>query len=346
MEKVKQFFKDQLHWFIVGGVALLCALFLTLGTPDDDGYITVGGKVTIDESTTQFINDARKAIITYAETAVPAVIVNSEGEEETIDVPTVESIDGGLLEDSETGFSPNEESYADLGWAETYDTSSPQAFKNDTLDKCIYAGNIYGAQCVSLARVFWWSYANRDVSTCGTGMAKGMMNCAEQNAGDDFYIYWADSKNQIQAGDWIIFDGGQYGHVGMALGPVTNGYVALLGENQAGKACEKGGAATNIINANTSQIIGFYRPKTYVEPEPEPIPSPTPITPKSGDTLEYSYKPGDYFSKVLVKLGIDEGNLWGDQGTVKFYTGQLIEQNMLDAKGNVLLYTPFKLTVR
>lgn len=309
MAKVKKFIIKNFHWFVVGGVAALIALFLIFGTPNDEGYITVGGKVTIDESTTQFIDNARKAIITYAETAVPAVIVNSEGEEETIDVPTVESIDGGLLEDPETGFSTNEESYADLGWAEIYDTSSPQAFKNDTLDKCIYAGNIYGAQCVSLARVFWWSYANRDVSTCGTGMAKGMMNCAEQNAGDDFYIYWADSKNQIQAGDWIIFDGGQYGHVGMALGPATNGYVALLGENQAGKACEKGGAATNIINANTSQIIGFYRPKTYVEPEPTP-PSPEPLPEPISSCQRWTLVWGDTLGKIMKTC---EGKIeWGE----------------------------------
>ena len=102
-----------------------------------------------------------------------------------------------------------------------------------------------------------------------------MMNCADENAGDDFSVYWTEDKLQIQAGDWLVFGGGQFGHVGMALGPVVNCYVALLGENQGGHSCgdNVGGAATNIININVKNLIGFYRPKAYikVEPEPEPV---------------------------------------------------------------------------
>lgn len=228
----------------------------------------------------KFFIDAenKRAIITYSSEGIPAVIDDmGEYEEE---IPTVEEIDGGRFEDEATGVSIHEGEYADLGWSEIYDVSTPQAFRNDTLGKCIRAGNIFGSQCVSLARVYWWSYADRDVSTCGTGMAKGMMNCAEQNAGDDFDVYWKEDYYKIQAGDWLVFSGGQYGHVGMALGPVSNGYVALLGENQGGKACDGGGAATNIINISIKNLIGFYRPKAYIIPEPEP--EPEPVTPDCG----------------------------------------------------------------
>lgn len=62
----------------------------------------------------------------------------------------------------------------------------------------------------------------------------------------------------------------------MALGPVKNGYVALLGENQGGRYCQGGGAATNIINISIKNLIGFYRPKAYVKPAPAPTPAPTP----------------------------------------------------------------------
>lgn len=229
------------------------------------------------------------ATIQYAPEPQPAMVEDDRGEiVEEESIPTVEEVDGGKFEDITTGLSVTEGEYADLGWAETYNVSTPEAFKNDTIGKCIYANNKFGAQCVSLSRVYWWSYANRDVSTCGTGMAKGMMKCAEQNAGDDFDIYWADSKDKIQAGDWLVFDGGQYGHIGMALGPLTNGYVALLGENQGGRACERGGAATNIININIKNLIGYYRPKAYIKPEPkpeptpEPNPEPTPVVPDTG----------------------------------------------------------------
>lgn len=246
--------------------------------PTDNGLV-------IDTSYTLELSDKQ----------IPAQIEDDKGEvTETTDIPTVEEVDGGKFEDQDTGVSVVNE-YEDLGWSETYNVSTPDAFKNDTLGKCISANNRFGSQCVSLARVFWWSYANRDVSTCGTGMAKGMMNCAEENAGDDFVIYWAGDKHQIQAGDWLVFDGGLYGHVGMAVGPVVNGYVALLGENQGGKSCEGGGAATNIININTKNLIGFYRPKAYIKPEPQP--EPLPIT----GCVDWHVLRGDTMSKIMME---------------------------------------------
>lgn len=271
------------------------------------------------------------ASIIYSQEEVPATITDDRGDAtETTEyngetIPTVEEVDGGLFEDMTTGVSATEGEYADLGWSEWYPTSTPEAFRDATLGHCIYANNRFGAQCVSLSRVYWWSYADRDVSTCGTGMAKGMMKCADQNAGNDFVVYWADSKGQIQAGDWLVFDGGQYGHVGMALGPVTNGYVALLGENQGGRACEKGGAATNIINISVKNLIGFYRPKSYIKPEPkpEPTPEPTPVE-------TYTVKKGDTLGSIARKLGWYTGkNLFGDNG----YAQKLAEANGIKNRG-------------
>lgn len=216
--------------------------------------------------------------VTYSEEQIPAIIEDDKGEVFEVDgIPTVEEVDGGLFEDKDTGLSTVEGDYEDLGWSETFNVSSPEAFKNDTLNKCIIANNKYGAQCVSLARVFWWSYADRDVTTCGTGMAKGMMECSEQNAGTEFVVFWSNDAYKIQAGDWLVFTGGRYGHVGMALGNVNKGYVALLGENQGGTACSEGGSATNIINISIKNLIGFYRPKAYIKP-----PKPTPVAPDTG----------------------------------------------------------------
>lgn len=250
--------------------------------------------ITIHNNTVTVTTDGTTATIKFFEEDIPAVIEGDQGElveVEEVDgepIKTVDEIDGGGFEDIDTGVSVTEGEYEDLGWSEWYPTETPEAFKDATLGKCIIANNRYGAQCVSLARVFWWSYADRDVSTCGTGAAKGMMNCAEQNAGDEFDIYWADAKDQIQAGDWLIFDGGQWGHVGMALGPVVNGYVALLGENQGGRSCGEGvgGSATNIINISIKNLIGFYRPKSYIIPEPEPEPEPVPDAPDTGIVKE------------------------------------------------------------
>lgn len=250
-----------------------------------------------------------EAKIEYSEEQIPAVVEDDLGEIIEVheaggeEIKTVEEVDGGPFKDDldpEAG---------DKGAVETFDVSSPEAFKNATLGRCIIAGNYYGAQCVSLARSYWFSYANRDVSTCGTGMAKGMMNCADQNAGDDFLIYWAEDKRLIQAGDWLVFDGGLYGHVGMALGPVVNGYVALLGENQGGASCgaNVGGSATNIININTKNLIGFYRPKAYIKPEPTPEPAPEePIS----SCEKWNVKQGDTLGNIMLEcLGKVE---WGE----------------------------------
>lgn len=255
--------------------------------------------------------DKYNATIEYSEEQQPAIVEDDMGElKEEEAIPTVEEVDGGLFADEKTGVSSITGEYEDLGaYVETFDTSTPIAFRNATLGKCVIANNRYGAQCVSLARSFWFSYADRDVSTCGTGMAKGMMNCAEQNAGDDFDIYWSDAKWSIQAGDWLIFDGGQYGHVGMALGPVTNGYVALLGENQGGRACQGGGAATNIINISVKNLIGYYRPKAYIKPEPTPEPEPEPEPTPVNKCEEWHVKKGDTMGAIMKAC---EGKIeWG-----------------------------------
>lgn len=157
---------------------------------------------------------------------------------------------------------------------ESVNTTSPEAFRDSVLDRCIIANNYYGAQCVSLARAFWFDYAGFDVSTCGTGLAKGMMNCAEQNAGDKFKIIW--SVDEIQDGTWIVLDGSQTGHICMAMGAAKDGYVACLGENQGGKSCGfgVGGSAANIINISLKNFIGGYTPLDYIVP--------VPVTPDTG----------------------------------------------------------------
>ena len=230
-----------------------------------DGEITIQTKSTIELSTEQ----------------IPAIL----DDRTELDVPTVEEIDGGKLSDEFEG----------LGAVEIFDTSTPEAFKEATMGKCVRADNKYGSQCVSLARSFWWSYANRDVSTCGTGMAKGMMKCAGENAGEDFLILWKENVQTIQAGDWLVFDGGEFGHVGMALGSPNNGYVALLGENQGGHSCAGGGSSTNIINISLKNLIGGYRPKAYIKPEPKPEPIPI------SKCIEWGVKRGDTMSKIMLE---------------------------------------------
>ena len=331
MKKINNFIMNNLHWIIVVLVGILCAGFMIAGNKNDEGYITIGGEVVIEESTEQFIEEARQATIEYAEESVPTIIVNEEGEEETIDAPTIDFIDS--VEVPEEGTKSSDDVQGAY-----HDTSSYMNYYNSVgVGTCI--NNSFGAQCFALADDFWENYAGRALSSCGTGAAKGTLNCYSYNAGDDFIMIW--DVTQVQPGDWVVTTGGTWGHIFMAMGYYNNGYIAGFGQNQGGGYCPAGGAATNIANINVSTFGGAFRPKSYVEE-----PNPDPVEPSDSTTVTYSYSPGDYFSGVLVKLGLDEGNLWGSNGAVAFYTNQLIEQNMLDAHGNVILYTPFTLTRR
>lgn len=199
--------------------------------------------------------------IQLAEEQVTGVLETLEGNVEEVELPTVEEIDGNKLLDEES---------LDFGQGEYHDVSSPEAYRDAVLGKCIDLDGKYGSQCVDGFADFNYNYTSRWLTTCGTGAARGLWDCAEENAGDDYILI--TNPLDLQDGDWIVFDGGQYGHVGMALGGYNGGYVALLGENQGGQACPGGGAAFNIINMNLRTFLGAFRPKIYVQAEPQPIP--------------------------------------------------------------------------
>lgn len=296
MEKVKKFVFEYLHWLIIGGTALLCGIFLAMGHPTDEGYLSVtGGNVTITESTQTFIENAQEAIIEYAETAVPAVIINDKGEEETIEVPTVESIDGGKIEHDENC---NEEECGRGAYIYA-PTDTYQHFKDYTIGKCWNVDGAYGAQCWDLSSLHSMNYTKdkRVFSTCGTGAAKGMWNCKEQNAGTEYDLVYSVYNTKV--GDIAVFGGGTWGHTGVIAGPVVNGYVALLGQNQGGSTCPGGGSSTNIINISIKDFLGAFHPKTYVDPEPEPTPEPTP-TPVS-DCKTWNVVKGDTMGAIMKK---------------------------------------------
>lgn len=263
-------------WISIGAAILSVIVALVLGalvggtwginvTKTDDGI-----DVEIESEYSIELSDEQK----------PAVIETGD-KTETIEAPTVELIDDGeALGEGED---------AQGAW---HDTSSPESYKNSTIGQCIQ--NAYGGQCFALANDFWQNYAGRSLSSCGTGAAKGTWNCKEQNAGNDFVLIY--NSKEIQAGDWVVYSNGTYGHIGMALGGEYNGYVALLGQNQGGQRCSKGGAATNIINKSNRDFVGAFRPKAYVKPAPKPAPAPTPVVDKC---KVWNVQKGDTMGKIM-----------------------------------------------
>lgn len=219
-----------------------------------------------------------------------ALIETEEGEViEAEDIVTVEEVEGNQL----TNECPEDEPECGLGRYIYAPVESPNAFKDYVLGKCWNTDNAYGAQCWDLADMFWQNYSGRNFSTCGTSAAKGSWNCKEYNAGDEFDLIF--DKTQLQAGDWVIFSSGKYGHVGMAMGDYNNGYVTLLGQNQGGSPCEGGGSSANIININLNSFVGAFRPKSYEKPEPEPEPIPY------SHCTERHVERGDTMSKIMLE---------------------------------------------
>lgn len=143
---------------------------------------------------------------------------------------------------------------------------------------------------------------------------------------------------------WQYIDKPVYGAIGSGGFNTTYGHTAMYlystGTNTA--MVNDANYIPLTVATHNMNISGWVWvvPGNYT-PEPTPTPTPTPT-----GVIKYSYVPGDYFSKVLVELGIDEGNLWGESGTVKYYTNQLIKQGVLDYRGNVKMNTPFTLEVR
>lgn len=255
------------------GIAAGCGVGLNISAGFSEGTLNISAGFSME----------------LADEQIPGLIETVEGEE-VLDqnIVTVEEVAGNQIavecpEGEECG--KGQYIYAP--------TNTPIAFKDYVYGGCWNTDGYYGAQCWDLADLFFQNYAGRNFSTCGTGAAKGSWNCKEQNAGDEFDLIY--DVTALQAGDWIIFSSGQYGHVGMAMGSYNNGYITLLGQNQGGSPCEGGGSSANIINISLKSFVGAFRPKSYIKPEPTPTPLPI------SNCVQWHVAQGDTMSKIMLE---------------------------------------------
>ena len=270
-------FKDKLDW--KGILSIIISVMVgILG-----GY---GFSLTISQNpeTKEIIVETNNIELSEDQTRA-TLIENENGDIEEIEAVTVEAV-----ENNQSIVECGEDEECGRGWY--VDTSSPQTFKSAVYSSCVDTDGYYGSQCWDLGNLFWQNYAGRTLSTCGTGAAKGTWNCKEQNAGDEFELI--TDPTSLQAGDWIIFTNGTYGHIGMAMGSYNDGYIALLGTNQGGASCSGGGSSANIINISLKNFGGAFRPKSYI-PEPEPEPT----IPISG-CVKWHVEQGDTMSKIML----------------------------------------------
>ena len=295
--------------------------------------VGVSLNISVDDTQTTI-----EATVEYSDEEMPALLEETgQGAVETEEIPTVEAVgSNGPVSDVNNTECPEGEECGRGASFPQLNISSPQAFANDTLGKCIDVDGYYGAQCWDLMAAFWLNYTGRTLYTCGTGAAKGTIQdgCWQKNAGNEFTMVW--DKTKIQAGDIAVYSTGTWGHIGMAMGNYNNGYFTLLGQNQGGTPCVGGGAAGNIINLSTRDFIGAFRPKIYVKPEPKPEPTPTPA-PENKITV--TVKQGDTLGQILLNAGFTGSKLFGDDGLAQ----KVAEQNKIENRG--LIYIGQTITI-
>lgn len=296
MKKASKFIKRNLHWFIVGGMALLCALFIIFGHWSEDGkYRTLDGSdVQINEGTMQFIEDANDALYRIMNEDKPtdeATIKEFEDATGQGGSVTLDQVKARRLPDGDTDGGKGWQCSKYTGYLATGRREYSQAHPD--------FGPVNGKDVAEwLVKNYGWKYIDKPV------------------------------EGAIGSGGFNTL----YGHTAM--------YLYSTGTNTA--MVNDANFVPLAVATHNMNITGWVwaAPGDYV-PDPEPTPKPTP-----SDKITYVYAPGDYFSKVLVELNLDENNLWGKDGTVIYYTNQLIEQNVLDTNGNVIIGKPFTLVKR
>lgn len=150
-------------------------------------------------------------------------------------------------------------------------------FRAQVIGKGFDIDGAYGNQCWDGAALLW-QQLGRTLQT-GNGCAYGCWTLKRnENAGTNFQLI--TNKADVKRGDVIVFQGGQYGHIGFADENYLGGtYIKLLGQNQ--------GAANgnfNVINMSMAGFLGAFRFKGWVASPTNPQPQPT--TPqKSNETI-------------------------------------------------------------
>jgi surface antigen len=169
------------------------------------------------------------------------------------------------------------------------DVSSYDAFRNNVINKGYDIDNYYGFQCWDGAALLWQQLW-RDLSTGGTGAAKGCWTHArDKNAGSDFDL--VTSQANLRRGDIVVFGGGQYGHIAFVDRINGDGTINVLGQNQNGGL---NGSPFNIIRMSLGNFLGAFRFKNWnVEQPVTPQPTPPQYKPVTEDVVNAVLR-GDY----------------------------------------------------
>lgn len=106
--KITDFFMNRIALFMVLGVAVLCAIFLIVGKPAENGSITIDGKdAKIEEYTEKFIENANDALYRIMNEDAPTDEETIKANEEATGQGAVTTIDQVIARRKPDGFNDN-----------------------------------------------------------------------------------------------------------------------------------------------------------------------------------------------------------------------------------------------
>lgn len=182
-----------------------------------------------------------------------------------------------------------------LGAAYRVDISSYDAFRAQVLGRGYDVDGYYGYQCWDGCALLW-QQLGKSLLTGGNNARGCWINCRAQNAGTDFELITDVTK--IKRGMVLVFNCGDYGHIGFADEDYHSGsYIRLLGQNQGGTPVGiNGGAGFNVINMSLGTFLGAFAYKPWLSgQQPD---KPTPVKPDvSGQNPDKSTEAGSAVKK-------------------------------------------------
>lgn len=106
--KIKNFIMDRIAFFTVLGVSLICIIFLIVGTPSENGSITLDGKdAQIEEYTEKFIENANDALYRIMNEDAPTDEETIKANEEATGQGAYTTIDQVIARRKPDGFNDN-----------------------------------------------------------------------------------------------------------------------------------------------------------------------------------------------------------------------------------------------
>lgn len=302
MKKVSKFVVKNLHWFIVGFVALLCAVFIIFGARSKNGSITLDGEdAKIEEYTEKFIEDANAALYRIMNEDAPT-------DEQTIKDNEEATGQGGsvTLETVKSRRLPDGNNDNGRGWQCSKYTAYLATGKKDYSSAHPDYGPVNGKDVAAyLVKNYGWQYTDKPVEGA---IGSGGFNTLYGHTAEYLYSTGANTA-MVSDANYV---------------PLT---VSTHNMN---------------ISGWVWVVPGDYTPDPEPTPAPSPTPTPDPVsgdvsyTVRKGDTLgaiirAYGYTGNKLFGDDGLAQAIAEKNNIQNRGLIYPNQTIILYQSLMNA---------------